>query len=1033
MIRRAKRNYSANKNNLKQSSFVASKGINALANPMEAQNVVDIVNFDVEDDGGIRIRKPIIATHNYTDIIVHYILNYVMGISAAPSDIYSEIESRVQIIKVIYLYDKITRLVLYKYITDKKVVQYGFCFLDTNDKSQPQVYMYTSYNGVDFVFDNETNLEYSESAVSTVQTVWLSTDFFNLDNITYVNLNTATILGNCTVDITKSQFNTTNGLYDPIVISEEYAKNAPRYLQISYLSTDKVWCVKIINPEMNIVSSERLSDGTVTPTIKYNTTLDNNYAIRDEYNKSSVAVKTIIPYIYAELTNGQISPKTVEKTDTVINVSEEDESYFSVPVNTFGSGASTINTVHHTLETNYEYLGKTYKIKIEIELSISYKDGANNEHVEIHDAKLYYITPLNASTIIPDIEFAVTVLANDSVGRPLTSIYYSLVNDNRVPILEDATGKILGYKYKFKYSRGEGSFEHGTGFPYDSGIACRTSFNGTLGVTSTECLNRPIKYLTERPIDTSEGFVPVLTFSKNTDSNNLIICFKAFMKFVDFNNLKYYAVWERTFDGVTWEQVFGTIGTQGIFIKKLKQDSTEDYDVFQAQQICAESELDNIGAVNIRPDVLVQELSNITPCIYRITIYTIDTSKGNGSKNFPYQIDLTLAQYSYELKFSEDYEYAYSTEQVHTSNGNKLYWKKRIYSYGNPEFNNIIYPTDVDSFITPIQNAIDLDASSNATVTAIIPWRDYLVAATSNALYLITPVDGGYTTKIINTAIGIPKEDSQTCKSILNGVIFKSGSKVYSLFPNMYSGTDSVLNLSELSKPIDGLIPDTYGNYNCFAFTTERYYYLFTPVSENETLCFKYNFNNRTWVKHSYPICIKDYTILGFDNIRIFDESKEYVFECDDFREYADMGKSYGDILIKNIVTPINFKLDSGQKTDNISTDKQFVETKLIASLTNNENIIPLDIAVYIDGNKFPFKVDLTTDGTFVKDAVKDIITLNATVDSDSAELQSVLKQLFLRYSGKGKSVRHVISGKSMCDFKLYEIYYRYKTLNVKQ
>ena len=1031
MIRRTKHNFSASNNKLKQSSFVASKGINVLANPMEAQNVVDIVNFDVEDDGGVRIRKPIIATHNYTDIIVKYIIKHE-GLEII-EDAYSQVEKRIQIIKVIYLYDKITRLVLYKDTLYEGYAQYGFCFLDQNDMFQPQIYMYTSYNGVDFVFNNETNLEYSESAVSTMQTVWLSTDFFNLDNVTYVNLNTTTILGNCTVDITKPQFNTTNGLYDPTVISEEYAKNTPRYLQISYLSTNKVWCVKIINPEMNIVSSEQLSDGTVTPTIKYNTTLDNNYAIRDEYNKSSVAVKTIIPYIYAELTNGQISPKIVQKDDTIINVSNEDESDFGVPVNTSESGASTVKTVYHTLETNYEYLGKTYKIKIEIELSISYDTGTDFEYIEIHDVNLYYITPLNASTITPDIKFSVTVMANDPTVRPLTSVTYTLVNDGNVPILEDTTGKILGYRCNYKHLQGSNSFEHGAGLPYDSGIACRTSFNGTLGVTSTECLNRPVKYLTERPIDTSEGFVPVLTFSKNTDSDNLIICFKAFMKFVDFNNLKYYAVWERTFDGVAWEQVFGTVGTQGIFIKKLKQDSTENYDVFQAQQICATSELDSIGAVNVRPDILVQELSNITPCTYRITIYTINRAKGNGSESSPYEIDLTLAQYSYELKFSEEYEYAYSTEQVHTSNGNKLYWKKRIYSYGISEFNNIIYPTDVDSFITPIQNAIDLDASSSTVVTALIPWRDYLVAATSNAMYLITPVDGGYTAKIINTAVGIPEEDSQTCKAILNGIIFKSGSKVYSLFPNMYSGTDNVLNLSEMSKPIDGLIPNTYTDYSCFAFTTERYYYLFIPVSKGETLCFKYNFNSRTWVKHSYPICIKDYTLLGFDDIRIFDESKEYLFECDDFRKYADISKPYGDILTKDTVNPIDFRLDSGQKTDNISTDKQFVETKLIASLTNNENIIPLDIDIYIDGNKFPFKIDLTTDGTFVKDAIKDIITLNATVDSNSVELQNVLKQLFLRYSGKGKSIRHIISGKSMCDFKLYEIYYRYKTLNVKQ
>ena len=1032
MIRRTKHNFSASNNKLKQSSFVASKGINVLANPMEAQNVVDIVNFDVEDDGGIRIRKPVIAKYDYLSALVS-----IMGVKDEEAKCYS-------IIKVIYLYDKLTRLVIYKY-EKNDVKEYGFYFLNENNSYKDYVYKYTDYNGGEYYFNAAKSSDSVESGVLSFIKDWAPThsDLFNLENVTTVNLNTSTILGNCTVDITQSLFNVDEGgLYDSTVLSEEDGKKAARYLQVMWLSTDEVWCVKVINPEMNVVTSEQLSDGTITPTIKYNTTLDNNYAIRDEYNKSSVAVKSIIPYIYSEVVNNKIIPKKATVTTTDYNIFISNLLGALIPYSDVNYGEYVTNYMSGTY-TTYDGL-QEFSIKLYIR---TFNDDTT--HGIEGTLELYYLQSYAHITIVPNIDVNINVLNVN--GTVHSSISVKLGSEDSLNLrspINDEFGKIIGYSYSIHRHLGPNlEIFNKNGEKYDphKDVEKYLKYNvlttGNFTYIITDCLRNSIKYLTEKKSyiekDTN-AFVPVISFSKNViDNNNITVCFKAFMKFVDFHDLKYYIVWERTFDGATWQQVFGDAVKQGYRIKIPKNTSSTtseiEYDILIAQQVCAVSENDYIGTVNVRPDVLFQHQTGISPCTYRVSVYTKKESVGDGSYSNPYEVDLTLAQYSYELKFSEDYEYAYSTEQVHTSNGNKLYWKKRIYSYGNSEFNNVIYPTDVDSFITPIQNAIDLDASSNATVTALIPWRDYLVAATSNALYLITPVDGGYTTKIINTAIGIPKEDSQTCKSILNGVIFKSGSKVYSLFPNMYSGTDSVLNLSELSKPIDGLIPDTYGNYNCFAFTTERYYYLFIPVSKDETLCFKYNFNSRTWVKHSYPICIKNYTLLGFDDIRIFDESKEYLFECDDFRKYADISKPYGDILTEDIVCPINFRLDSGQKTDNISTDKQFVETKLIASLTNNENIIPLDIDIYIDGNKFPFKIDLTTDGTFVKDAIKDIITLNATVDSNSVELQNVLKQLFLRYSGRGKSIRHIISGKSMCDFKLYEIYYRYKTLNVKQ
>lgn len=418
-------------------------------------------------------------------------------------------------------------------------------------------------------------------------------------------------------------------------------------------------------------------------------------------------------------------------------------------------------------------------------------------------------------------------------------------------------------------------------------------------------------------------------------------------------------------------------------------------------------------------------------------------------KNF---FSLGKSQYSF---IKSVLEVLNNSEFKNTVLGEKLYYKKAIYSYGHESFKNNIFPTEVDSFNTPLFNVIDLDASGDTLVTTLIPWRDYLIAATEDSVYLISKIDGGYLTKTVNTFIGIPKKDRRTCKSILNGVLFKSGSKLYILQPNAYSGDDTVLNISEISKPISNYIMSS--EYDSFAFSTEEAYYLFMPISKEKTICLKYEYTRKIWTKYEYPVLITDYDILDVNDIRLYTEDdEEYFFnktlkevhpnldvdilENIPYGDYISLKKEDFEDFISDMdsfrtekMRPIKYLLDSGQKTDAISYTKQFTESKVILATLHQKDKFPFTLTVKIDGKPQPITIGVHTDSALWKDENTDINTLTTNYADDDSDLFNVLRQMFVRYSAKGKSLQHIISGESYFNFKLYVVYYRYKILNFKQ
>jgi hypothetical protein len=348
-----------------------------------------------------------------------------------------------------------------------------------------------------------------------------------------------------------------------------------------------------------------------------------------------------------------------------------------------------------------------------------------------------------------------------------------------------------------------------------------------------------------------------------------------------------------------------------------------------------------------------------------------------------------------------------------------------------------VFKSEAGSLITPYLNSITAETTGSADVTTVVPWRNYIYIATEDSALLAVPQEVGFYTKIVNTFVGIPKEDAKCCKVNLNGIIFKSRDKIFAGFPNLYSETDATLNYTEISKPIAQVL-ETLEYTTCYAITTSSEYIVFLlNLDEGRTYTLIYNFDTRAWTVNSYPVVLQDAynhrdgTVHAFCQTSIDDE-------C--FYEVTLSGRNapserYADEIDKTY--PIPFKWDTGQKTDSIMSSKQFVESKLVFATLSEKDAFPFTTCVAIDGDPHVTTVDVSTDAPFWKssDGISAGVAGTAFRLGEASPVSdafNTLRQFVIRYSGKGKSIRHLIEGESLYNFKLYETYVRYKNLNGK-
>lgn len=276
---------------LRQGSFTAVKGIDETAAPLAVDTVSYTKNFDIDTDGGLVLRKPIICVEEFP------VLN-IEGFEALTNVIYAS-----------YLYDKEYLLIIRKegslqwlgIFNNGVPATLRLCWNSWEDYAEYNTVPDTVFSG----FYNISNIDFTK--VSTVNTA-TSTVFTGC----FVNIasNDFRRVGATYINETDTDLFYTN-LYDVTEPSGSVYK--PRTLILTKSTAlDKTFDLKIVTPDITTIQSAD------TLALDPNLDLDNPYSIRDAYNTAAPTVKNIIPYIPTYSVGG----KTVPSLDVITSISE---------------------------------------------------------------------------------------------------------------------------------------------------------------------------------------------------------------------------------------------------------------------------------------------------------------------------------------------------------------------------------------------------------------------------------------------------------------------------------------------------------------------------------------------------------------------------------------------------------------------------------------------------------------------------------------------------------------------------------------
>lgn len=165
-----------------------------------------------------------------------------------------------------------------------------------------------------------------------------------------------------------------------------------------------------------------------------------------------------------------------------------------------------------------------------------------------------------------------------------------------------------------------------------------------------------------------------------------------------------------------------------------------------------------------------------------------------------------------------------------------------------------------------------------------------------------------------------------------------------------------------------------------------------------------------------------------------FNHDLKYIYEF--VRDHINEASS--DIF-KELYEPIVFSIDFGQKSSTYTLVKQFLETKFTFGTLQARDMFPITLDIETDGESMNSKpdgihIDANTDSALWKTNLDHKGTLSTVFgQSINTNYNGIMRQLIVKYSGKGKTIRYLITGNSKSKFKFYSLDTRYRILAKKQ
>jgi hypothetical protein len=477
-----------------------------------------------------------------------------------------------------------------------------------------------------------------------------------------------------------------------------------------------------------------------------------------------------------------------------------------------------------------------------------------------------------------------------------------------------------------------------------------------------------------------------------------------------------------------------------------------------------------------RPVYLADDYTEELPRLYANgTLTKMESSISSTALNTAYVKKGTLVSFKPYIPSLVEAETTYVVKDrigfPKLTHGKHIYHEHRVLTYGVKGFENVLYVSDSDSYITPLRSAIEF--SYGSAVTAVMPWRDYVIVFTENATYMLikdASSGSGYVTRTVNSQIGVPETDGDSVQAILNGILFKSGDKAYVYVPGRYSTVDTMLNIRRISDAVDGLLME---GVPTLSFVQDDEWHLFQKTASDDgasSVELIYNYAKDVWTKSTHAFFPDDlfkegvsWTLFvsgrsgvvsyGRDISEIalrkdasaphYDLSALSSVRYGDYiggRPLLDVLDEYGDDVPGSLgefdsgILPIRFQLDTGQKSSRFTVSKQFLELKLSVMSLDEKDAFPMTLTVYADGMPHAHVVDANTDSPFWRDSkTLDSGAASTTFGGGSSSNVGIMRQMFVKYSGRGKTLRVTVSGESQSRFAVYMMDSRYRVLPNKQ
>lgn len=390
-------------------------------------------------------------------------------------------------------------------------------------------------------------------------------------------------------------------------------------------------------------------------------------------------------------------------------------------------------------------------------------------------------------------------------------------------------------------------------------------------------------------------------------------------------------------------------------------------------------------------------------------------------------------------------------------------WRNYLLAFTEKDIYLLKYDAATDYYnIKPLSNSIGIPKKDANTIVCIL---NSIYFKSGYRIYKLVPnlyasIDDILNIHPVSNNIDKLMEDLLAAEIETNNFVYANAYKLYVFIPILNKGitycfvydlTDKTWNLLEYPTIITNV--ENLGVSKEFLKTEKGIYYFKNNIQTLLKEELLYNLQDVAYIENDEEftistddadICIKD---DSYDSLDILFTKLPHVDFLDNtLKELYSFLKTSGVTVnteenkledtssSANIqMYPIQYLIDFGQKSSNYTLYKTFLETKITLATLHEKDTFPFELYITTDGIETPLHWDVNTDSALWKNSFLHKGTVGTQFTTDIVEYNGIIRQLIIKYSGKGKTIHHTVTGKSMYNFKFYSMDVKSRILPKKQ